>query len=265
VPELAQALERLVALQQENPAAYVWARGPFYDVAARRTEAGEVGFIVCPPSKPTMNRHRHAVHTTRPSSSSSPGTEVVPAKEESATPWSLCESQRKRQSALPLQQLRGVDGDGADSFQARPPLSPFRLGSLAREGFSDHSGARSRPRGDLAHGDGLVSPCRRVIARGNTVRAGSSWHAWQMETSREDGEVILTDTVTGERTVLWIMPTRARATQETTDWTPFKLALEMVFGRGPDSRRSAPCRHGDSSADAWPPKAKWSKLVRGLT
>jgi hypothetical protein len=72
-----------------------------------------------------------------------------------------------------------------------------------------------------------------VIARGNTVRAGSSWHAWQMETSREDGEVILTDTVTGERTVLWIMPTRARATRETTDWTPFKLALEMVFGRAP--------------------------------
>jgi hypothetical protein len=46
--ELAEALDRLAVLQGENPTAYVWASSDFYDVAARQTEAGGIGFVVCP-------------------------------------------------------------------------------------------------------------------------------------------------------------------------------------------------------------------------
>jgi hypothetical protein len=47
-PTLEKALDRLAALKRAHPEAYVWARGDFYDVAARSTEAGDVGFVVCP-------------------------------------------------------------------------------------------------------------------------------------------------------------------------------------------------------------------------
>jgi hypothetical protein len=45
---LAETLGRLTVLKHENPAAFVWARGDFYDVAARQIGTGEIGFVVCP-------------------------------------------------------------------------------------------------------------------------------------------------------------------------------------------------------------------------
>jgi hypothetical protein len=45
---LEEALDRLLDLKRKNATANVWGRGPFYDVSARWTEAGEIGFVVYP-------------------------------------------------------------------------------------------------------------------------------------------------------------------------------------------------------------------------
>jgi hypothetical protein len=86
-PGLAEALGRLVALMQANPAAYVWASGDFYDVAARRTEAGEIGFVVCP----TVETDIEPPESCRPYDATellelaAAGAEVVAAEEECPT------------------------------------------------------------------------------------------------------------------------------------------------------------------------------------
>jgi len=48
VPGLERALDRLVILKQQDERAHVWARGPFYDIEAQLTGAGEIGFVVRP-------------------------------------------------------------------------------------------------------------------------------------------------------------------------------------------------------------------------
>jgi hypothetical protein len=86
-PGLAEALGRLVVLKQANPAAYVWASGDYYDVIARRTEAGEIGFVVCP----TVEVDHEPPATCRPYNVTellelaAAGAEVVAAEEECPT------------------------------------------------------------------------------------------------------------------------------------------------------------------------------------
>lgn len=86
-PGLAEALGRLDLLKQAHTAAYVWASGSFFDVAARRTEAGEIGFVVCP----TVQRDSEPPKTCRPYKASellelvAAGTEVVAAEDECPT------------------------------------------------------------------------------------------------------------------------------------------------------------------------------------
>lgn len=86
-PGLAEALDRLVVLKQANPAAHVWASGDFYDVAARRTEVGEIGFVVCP----TVEIDHELPATCRPYDATellelaAAGAEVVAAEEECPT------------------------------------------------------------------------------------------------------------------------------------------------------------------------------------
>lgn len=45
---LADALARLEELKRERPTAHVWASCDYYDVAARQTETGAIGFVVEP-------------------------------------------------------------------------------------------------------------------------------------------------------------------------------------------------------------------------
>lgn len=80
---LAEALQRMTALKMRDPAKHVWASGDFYDVEARRTESGEVGFLVCP----TVELDRELPATCLPYSASellevvSAGTEILPAED----------------------------------------------------------------------------------------------------------------------------------------------------------------------------------------
>ena len=97
VAGLAEALDRLVVLKQANPAAHVWASGYFYDVAAWRTEAGEIGFVVCP----TVETDIEPPETCRPYDATellelaAAGSEVAPAEEDCPT----CGQRRRGQYA----------------------------------------------------------------------------------------------------------------------------------------------------------------------
>jgi hypothetical protein len=48
VAGLAEALDRLKTLKQEDTDVHAWARGPFYDIGVRLTDVGDIGFVVCP-------------------------------------------------------------------------------------------------------------------------------------------------------------------------------------------------------------------------
>jgi len=80
---LAEALDQMTALKARDPAKHVWASGDFYDVVTRRTESGEVGFLVCP----TVEFGREPPATCLPYSASkllevvSVGTEILPAED----------------------------------------------------------------------------------------------------------------------------------------------------------------------------------------
>jgi hypothetical protein len=85
--ELGGALSRLVVLKQTHPTAYVWATGDFYAVAARLTERGKIGFVVCP----TTETDSEPPESCRPFSASellelnARDDTVLPAEEECPT------------------------------------------------------------------------------------------------------------------------------------------------------------------------------------
>jgi hypothetical protein len=86
-PKLGEALSRLAILKHAHPDAHVWASGDFYDVAARRTEAQEVAFVV----RPTAETDVEPPVACRPYSASellelaTADAAVLPAEEECPT------------------------------------------------------------------------------------------------------------------------------------------------------------------------------------
>lgn len=99
-----------------DPAKHVWASGDFYDVVTRRTESGEVGFLVCP----TVEFGREPPATCLPYSAVellevvSAGTEILPAegpllKLQRGAARPLRQSRREPPATLPLQHLRTLE------------------------------------------------------------------------------------------------------------------------------------------------------------
>src|SRR5438105_3591752 len=96
---LATALERLAELKRRDPLDYVWARGDFYDVVARATDAAEIGFVVCPTTEVETEESRAPAMRGRVSARSRPRPpRCAAAKRARAASTMACANDRGRRA-----------------------------------------------------------------------------------------------------------------------------------------------------------------------